>query len=147
MRYQLELELDLPRERVIEVFLDPENLTQWQPDLVSFESISGANPRDVGAKTKQIHRSGRREVEMVETITANNYPDEFSATYEADGIWNLIENRFFDVGDQRTKWVLDAELKCSGLVGLMTLLLPGVFKKQTLTFMKRFKEFAEASSA
>jgi hypothetical protein len=45
-----------------------------------------------------------------------------------------------------TRWVLDSHFKFSGLMmKLMALLLPGMFKKQTLTFMQRFKEFAEKS--
>ena len=54
---------------------------------------------------------GRREVEIIETITVHNYPEEFSATYEADKVWNLIENRFFDVGECKTRWILDGEFK------------------------------------
>lgn len=145
MRFQLELEIDRPRERVIELFLDPQNLVKWQPGFVSFEQISGAG-REVGAKSRQIHKQGGRETELIETITAHNYPDEFSATYEGDGIWNLIENRFFDTGAQRTRWVLDSEFECSGIViRLLTVFMPGIFRRHTLTFMKRFKEFAEKS--
>ncbi len=148
MRYQLELDIDRPRERVVELFLDPDNLTKWQPDLVSVERISGDGPRDVGAKTKQTHKMGGRDVEVIETITAHNYPDEFSATYESDGVWNLIENRLLEAGAERTHWILQSELKCSNFVmRLMTIFLPGMFKRQTLTFMKRFKEFAESSGA
>lgn len=148
MRYQLELDIDLPRGRAVELFLDPDNLAKWQPDLVSVEHISGDGPRDVGAKTRQIHKMGGRDVEVIEIITAHNYPDEFSATYESDGVWNLIENRLLEASAERTHWVLQSELRCSSFVmRLMTIFLPGMFKKQTLTFMKRFKEFAESSGA
>ena len=143
MRYQLELDIELPRERVIELFLDAQNLSKWQPDLVSFEHIEGVEARRVGAKSRQVHKMGKREVEMIETITAHNYPDEFSATYEADGVWNLIENRFVDVGGRKTNWILDSEFKCSGIMRIIAFLMPGMFKKQTFTFMRRFKEFAE----
>ena len=145
MRYQLELDIDLPRERVIELFLDPESLPKWQPDLVSFEPLGGKEPREVGAKSRQVHRMGRREVEIIETITVHDYPDAFSATYEADGVWNLVENRFVDVGGQKTHWILDTQFKCSGLIRLMAFFMPGMFKKQTRTFMNRFKEYAEKS--
>ena len=145
MRYQLELDIDQPRERVIELFLDSENLYKWQQGLVSFEHLDGQEARQVGAKSKQVHKMGRHEVEMIETITAHNYPDEFSATYEADGVWNLIENRFIDVDGSKTKWVLDSEFKCKGIMRLMAFFMPGMFKKQTFTFMQMFKEFAENS--
>lgn len=89
MRYQLELEIDAPRGRVVELFLDPDNLQQWQPDLISFEQIGSGEPREVGAKSKQIHRMGKRGIETIETITVNNSPEEFAAMYEAEGVWNL----------------------------------------------------------
>ncbi len=146
MRYRLELDIDRPRERVLELFLDPRNLPIWQPDLVSFEPIGEGEMRDVGTKTRQVHKMGAREIEMVETITVRDFPDKFCATYEADDVWNLIENRFVDVGGRKTKWILDSEFRCKGIVmGVMSFVLPGMFKKQTKTFMKRFKEFAERS--
>ena len=39
MRYSLELGIDLPRERVVELFLDAENLREWQPGFVSVQPI------------------------------------------------------------------------------------------------------------
>ena len=144
MRFQLELDIDQPRERVVALFLDPQNLKAWQPDLVSYEQISGNDPNEVGAKSKQVHKMGKQDVEMIQTIMKNDYPEEFSATFEADGVWNLIDNRFLDIGGSKTKWVVDAEFKCSGIVvKLITLFAPGMFKRQTRTFMQRFKDFAE----
>ena len=143
MRYQLELDIDVPRERVVELFLDPASLHQWQPDLVSFEPLGDGDPRDVGAQSRQVHRMGGREVEILETITVRDDPEKFAATYEADRVWNLVENRFLDEDGQKTRWILDSEFKCSGMAKLMAFFMPGVFKKQTLTFMKRFKAFAE----
>ena len=145
MRYQLELEIDAPRDRVIELFLDSENLPKWQEGIVSFEHIHGT-PREVGAKSRQIHRMGKSEVEMIETITAPNPPFEYSATYEAKNVWNLIENQFIEIDNQKTKWILDNEFRCSGIVRIMAFFMPGMFKKQTLDFMNMFKTFCEESS-
>ncbi len=146
MRYQLELEINAPRGRVIGLFLDPANLQLWQPDLVSLEQIGSGEPRAVGAKSKQIHRMGRREVELLETIKVYSPPEKFAATYEAEGVWNLISNRFTESADGTTRWVLDAECKFSSvMLRLMAWVWPGMIKKQTLTFMQRFKEFAEKS--
>jgi uncharacterized protein YndB with AHSA1/START domain len=146
MRYQLEVEINAPRGRVVELFLDPANLQKWQPDLVSFEQIGSGAPREVGAKSKQVQRMGRREFETIETITVYNPPEEFAATYEAEGVWNLISNRLTETPEGTTRWVLDAHHEFSSLMlKLMALLLPGMFRKQTLTFMQRFKDFVEKS--
>lgn len=146
MHYQLEFEIKAPRGRVVGLFLDPANLQLWQPDLVNIEQIGSGEPRAVGAKSKQIHRMGRREVELLETITVYNPPEQFAATYEGEGVWNLISNRFTESTGGTTRWVLDAECKFSGLMlRLMAWVLPGMIKTQTQTFMQRFKEFAEKS--
>lgn len=144
MKFQLELEIDQPRNRVVALFLDPANLKAWQPDLLSHEQIDGGDPAAVGARSRQIHRYGRQRVEMIQTITRNEYPEAFGAIYEADGIWNLIENRFVDLYGTRTRWEIDAEFRCSGvIVKLMTIFAPGMFRRQTMTFMQRFKAFVE----
>lgn len=142
MKYTLDIEIDLPRAKVVELFDNPDNLKKWQLDLVSFEHLSG-DPGQVGAKSKLLHKMGKREVEMIETVTSRNLPDEFSGTYEAKGVWNLVENRFVEVDENKTKWILDTEFKCSGFMRIMALLMPGMFKKQSFKFMQQFKEFAE----
>ena len=143
MRYTLEMELDQTRERVVELFLDHKNLFEWQEGIVDFEPLGDGDPRGVGARNRQVHRMGKREIEMVETITVANAPREFAATYEADGVWNLIENEFDELSDGRTKWTLHSEFKCTGMMRIMAFLMPGMFKKQTLAFMKMFKAFVE----
>jgi len=146
MRYQLELEIEAPRERVLELFLDTDNLKQWQPSLVRFEQISGDGWRGVGTKSKQLHRMGSREVEMIATVTVDDYPDEFAATFEADDVWNLIENRFVEIGSDRTKWTLTSDFRSTNfMMKLMMWFLPGMFKKQTREFMGHFKEFVEST--
>ena len=147
MRYRLELEIDAPRERVVKLFLDPDNLQRWQPDLVSFEQLGAGAPRAVGTKSKQVQRMGDREFEMIETITVHNPPGEFAATYEAQGVCNLISNYLTETANDKTRWVLDSRFKFPSLpMKLMALLFPGMFRKQTLTFMQRFKEFAEKTA-
>ena len=148
MRYQLELDIDVSRERIIALFLDSNNLEKWQTSLVSFELISGTEDREVGSQSRQVHKMGGRELEIVETITVHNYPDEFSATYESADVWNLIENRFVDVGAGKTKWILVSDFKSTNLfMKFLSFFFPGMFKKQTLTFMNKFKDFVEGAVA
>ena len=93
MKYTCEILLDLPRQRVIELFDNPDNLAKWQAGLKSFEHFEGQEG-EPGAKSRLFYDEGGREIEMVETIIARNLPDEFSATYEAKGVFNKISNSF-----------------------------------------------------
>ena len=144
MRYTSEIDIDLPRERVIKLFNNSENLSKWQPGLQNFEHLSG-EPGQPGAKSKMLYDEGGRKIEMIETITAQNFPETFSATYEAKGVKNRIENRFEEIGPDSTRWVMENEFQFSGFMRIMALFMRGAFPKQTLAQMGNFKQFAEGS--
>ncbi len=114
MKYSNEIEIDLPRERVIELFDNADNLSKWQPDLISFEHISG-EPGKVGAKSRLKYDMGKKggKVEMIETIVKNDLPEEFHGTYEAPGVFNQMQNYFTEVSPGKTKWKSDTVFKFS----------------------------------
>ena len=142
MKYSTEIEINLPVAKVIELFDDPENLKHWQPGLKSFEHISGV-PGQVGAKSKLLFQMGKREMEMIETITVRNLPQEFSGTYEVDGVFNIVKNYFVPIDENRTKYISEQEFQFKGFMKIMGWLMPGMFKKQSQTFLENFKNFAE----
>lgn len=144
MKYSQSIEISLPRERVIELLDNPDNMKHWQPDLVSYEVISGDAGKP-GAKMKLLYKMGKRDVEMVETIIVRNFPDELSATYEAKGVWNKVENTFSEPKAGTTVWKSDNEFKLKGFMKIMAAVMPGAFKKQSYKYLKYFKEFAEKS--
>ena len=55
MKYTTEVEINLPRAKVIELFDNPENLNKWQTGLVSFEHTEG-EPGKEGAKSQLKYR-------------------------------------------------------------------------------------------
>lgn len=87
---------------------------------------------------------GRREIEMIESITVKNLPHEFSGTYEAKGVWNEVKNFFHAVDENTTKWVAENEFQFKGFMKLMGWLMPGAFKKESMKFLEQFKAFAES---
>jgi len=142
MEYTCELIINLPRNRVIELFDSSENLTKWQPGLQEFEHISGEPGQD-GAKSRLVYDENGRRIEMVETILNRNFPDEFSATYEAKGVFNRISNHFYEDSPDKTRWVMESEFDFSGVYKLMGIFMKGSFPKETTKQMNSFKTFAE----
>ena len=143
MKYELEIEINLPRAKVIELFDSTENLKEWQPGLESFEHVSGT-PGEVGAVSHLVFQMGKRRIEMTETITAKNLPNEFSGTYEAKGMWNLVENFFIEKDENTTIYKTINTFDCKTLMlKIMAFIMPSAFKKQSYKYMEYFKEFAE----
>ena len=144
MRYKEEITLNLPRERVIELFDSFENLKKWQEGLVEVEHLSG-EPGKPGAQTRLLYDMGKRKLEMIETITTRNMPDEFSGTYDAKGVHNIVRNTFYPKGET-TRWLLDCEFQFRGFMRIMAFFMgQGRFRKQTRKGMESFKHFAEGA--
>lgn len=144
MQYELDTIINLPRERVIELFDSFENLKKWQEGLIDIEHLSG-EPGQPGAKTRLLYDMGRRQLEMIETILVRNMPDEFTGTYDAQGVHNIVRNYFHDQGET-TRWVLDSDFQFHGFMRIMAFFMPSsTFKKQTRKSMAAFKSFAESA--
>ena len=144
MKYTNTIEINLPRNRVIELFDNPDNMKHWQPGLISFTHQSG-QPGQVGAKSVLKYKTGKREVEMIETVLKRDLPHEFSGTYEMQGVFNAIQNYFREQSPEVTVWESQSEFTFKGLMRFLAPLMKNSFKKQSLDFMQRFKSFAEAN--
>jgi hypothetical protein len=142
MNYRCEIVVNVPRSKFIELFDDPANMLKWSPGLQKFEPLSG-NPGQPGAKSRLVYAMGKREIEMIETVVKRNLPEEFTGTYEAKGVHNTVENHFYDEG-RSTRWVLDTEFTFTGFMKLMAMVMPGIFKKESMKHMTAFKSFAES---
>ncbi len=144
MRYTEEIIINLPRERVIELFDSFENLKQWQEGLEEIEHLSGESGQP-GAKTRLVYNMGKRKMEMIETIITRDMPDEFSGTYDASGVHNIIRNTFYPQGET-TRWHMDCEFQFSGFMRIMAFFMgQSRFRKQTRKGMESFKRFAEGA--
>lgn len=142
MRYNLFIDIERPREEVFKKFDDPENLSKWQPGLLEMTLIKG-KPGEIGSKHKMLYHMGHRKVEMIETLEARDAPKRLCGTYEADGVWNRVDNLFEEIDDHSTRWISEVEFRFRGWTKLMGWLMPGAFKKQSYQYMKNFKEFIE----
>lgn len=141
MRYVCEVTINKPREEVLELFDNPDNLYRWQRNLKKYEIIEG-EPRQDGVKSRFTYDEKGKKVVMVETIEKFNYPDQMIAIYEAKNMWNRCVNDLIDQGD-KTVWRLDSEFRCKGLMRLICLFGQKAFINQTMNDMNNFKAFAE----
>ena len=147
MKYTVEVTIEASRDRVVAAFDNPDNLKKWMPGLLSIEPISGT-PGKVGAKTRLKFDMDGRQIEMIETITERNLPESCSGTYDANGVHNIVSNRFEAVGENRTRWVAENEFQFSGfMMKLMGWLMPGAFRKQSLKYLESFKAFVETGQS
>lgn len=142
MKYTIEIEINKPVSKVIELFDSVDNMYKWMEGLEKFEHLSGT-PGEVGAKSKLTFKMKKRSMEMIETITVKNLPAEFSGTYDAKGVHNIVKNFFYDLTGNKTRYVSEQEFQFKGFMKLIAFLMPGLFKKQSMKHLEAFKKFVE----
>lgn len=142
MRYTLAITIDAPLATVVACFDNADNLSQWQTGFLRMTHVSGVRGK-AGAKSKLIYKRGSKDFEIIETIVTRHPPQEFTFIYEAQGVWNYMQNKFSVIDEQHTKWFTENTFKCKGFIALLAFFLPRMFKKQTLKDMRAFKKFVE----
>ena len=147
MKYTTEIIVNIPLEAFIKKLDNPENMKHWQRGLVGYDYISGT-PGDIGAKMKLLYKMGKRDMELIETITHKKMPHEFHVNYDTKGMHNIQENYFEETMNGQTKWISKSEFIPTGfMLRMMTLIMPSAFKKQSKTYMQDFKNFAEKGTS
>ncbi|HSI69758.1 MAG TPA: SRPBCC family protein [Gillisia sp.] len=142
MKFSNQIIIDLPREDVFRKMEDPASFKYWQKGFISYRHLSG-KPGEEGARAKLKYHIGKREISMIETIMRRMAPRKLHISYEARGVFNIQKNYFQEEEKTKTLWIADYEFRFSGFMRLMGLFMPGAFKKQSYTYMKDFKTFAE----
>lgn len=142
MKYSTQVQINLPRSKVIELFDSTENMYKWQPGLKSFEHVSG-QPGQEGALSNLIYEGRKGDLHMTETISRRNFPDEFHGIYEARGVYNEMYNYFEETSENVCTWRTESVFKFRGLMALMAPFMKSAFTNNTLLNMERFKNFAE----
>ena len=142
MKYQESIIINAPKEQVAE-YLHPKYAFEWMEGLQQYELTTGEWDEE-GAVAEMRFKTGKREMNMTETLIDNQMPDEKTMTYDAKNVHNIVRNILETVDGNKTKYINDQEFQFSGFfMKAMGFLLPGLFKKQSRKYLKDFKAFVE----
>jgi uncharacterized protein YndB with AHSA1/START domain len=144
MKLTSEVVIDRPRERVLEMIMAPGNFAKWQPGVRKFELLSGQQGYP-GARAKVLMETHGFKLEMIETIVERKMPEVYTLKYEGKGVKNLVENRFYEDGPGKTRWVMTNTLEFSLATAFAAGFIKDTVVKQNQESMQRFKAWAEAS--
>jgi len=143
MKYSSSIIIHAPLSFTVDVFSNPEQLTQWQKGLVEVNPISG-NYGEEGYEGHLKFEMGKRVLEMTEKVEKSNLPRMQSNVYQTKGVFNRVVTRFEEVSSDQTRCITDHEFVFSSFgMKFFALLMPGAFKKQSAKYLKDFKSLVE----
>lgn len=144
MKFSGSLYINKPYELVAKLFADPEYAGKYQDGFVKKELLEGDEGQD-GSVSMIYYNYGSRGMQLKETITKNNVPHSFEAFYHHEHMDNTMVCKFIPDEDGGTRLEYEYEYTRVSWIRpkLMTILFPGVFKKQGDKWMSQFKIFVE----
>lgn len=144
MKYKIEIDIELPKERIISLLEDRKNDSKWQEGLKSFHHIDGT-AGEIGSKSKITYVFGKKEIDITETIIKKS-SDETTFEYESNMVYNIVKNKFVSIDESTTKWKQYQDFRGKSiLLRTMIFIMPNMFKKQSVQFLNNFKKFAESN--
>jgi len=141
MKYNHTIVINHSRGRVLELMMATEHMPKWQRGLTVVETLEG-EPFTLNAKTRLVFDTGKKSLEMTETLIDMRLPDAYTAVYETDELWHRISYMFSEL-DGKTLWSTENEFVFSGFMRFLGPLMKKAFMKRTEYEMARFKDFVE----
>ena len=144
MKFKGSIDINKPRNEVVGLFADQTNLKEYQDGFIKKELVSGKEGEE-GAVSKMYYKYGKRDMELTETIIANQLPDSFESFYHHKHMDNSMKCSFVALDENKTRYEYEFEYTRISWVlpKLIAVLFPGMYRKQGEKWMKQFKEFAE----
>lgn len=140
------IDIKQSREKVTQLFADPNNLKEYQDTFIRKELVLG-HQGEVGAVSNMYYRFGKKEMLLVETITKNDLPQRFEAHFHHAHMDNTMVCEFTALDSNSTRYDYEYEYTRINWVmpKLMAILFPSMYRKPAEKWLRQFKAFAEAS--
>lgn len=138
------IEINQTLNKVAELFANPSNLGEYQDGFIRKQLVSG-NQGEVGTVSNMYYKHGKNEMELVETITKNELPNSFEASYHHVHMDNTMKCNFIALAENRTQYEYEYEYTRINWImpKLMAILFPSLYRKPVEKWLRQFKEFAE----
>ena len=144
MKFICTVVINKPKEKVANLFANPDFLGEYQDGFLKRVLISGKNGEEKTI-SKLYYKMGKGEMELTETVLKNDLPNSFSAFYLHKHTENTMTSTFSAIDDTTTKY--EAEINYTAFKGfavkMMKFLFPSMFKKQVQKWLNNFKIFVE----
>lgn len=142
MKFMQSVDINKPLSEVIEFFSNRSNRRYWMGGFVSSVLLSGDEGQP-GAKSKMEFMVGNKKIEITETILINKLPEEFTCTYESQGVFNTVKCMFAEISETTTDFCTVQEFQLKGLLKIIAFFMPGTLKKQSIKYLIEFKVYCE----
>ena len=142
MKYTVSNIINKPLDEVMQKYRDPEGVKNWMEGLEKIERISGAH-MEVGAKSRFHFVHKGKEMQIDEEVLEQDLPRQIKVGYTSTMGYNEVELIFEPINENSVRQTNNTYFELKGVMKLMGLLMKGMFKNQSMTYLNAFKSWVE----
>ena len=137
----VELDINVPQERLAALFADPRHSTEWMDDVARYEPISGV-PGTPGSTYRLVPKTGK--MVLVATVISRRLPAEVRLHLDASSVAVSVTATFTALSPQRTRLISEEVFSFKSLIHtLFGIVAQGAIRRAHRRHMAGFKRFAE----
>lgn len=143
MKYESKIRIEASLADVMTQLLKKDNMKLWMKGFESYKLKEGKYFQK-GSTAILTLDTGIKRIEMQEKILENDLPFSYKASYEAQGVTNIVCNTFEIINENTTLWIQESEFKFKNFaVKTFSKLVISLFKIISQSTLDNFKEFIE----
>ena len=112
MKFTCSVVIQAPKDKVAQLFANPNYLHEYQDGFVKKELKSGTAGQE-GAISKMYYQTGKRKMVITEEILVNDLPDEFVGHYHHEHMDNTMRCIFTALDNHQTLYESEIEYTTS----------------------------------
>jgi hypothetical protein len=141
MKSTVQLDINVPQQRLATLFADPTLNTRWMDDVERYEPISG-QPGAPGSQYRLVPKKG--DMVFVATVISNDLPNESRLHLDASNFTVSVTAKYVALSPGKSRLVSEEVFTFKSLIGKIT----GFFARSAIhdahrRHMEAFKRFAE----
>jgi len=142
MRYTCQVELELPRSRVLELMTDPARAAEWMPGLESYTAVQGQAGRP--GSVSELRFSGVPGQGLLVEKVERSDEHHHDVVHLVGPVRNETRNTFTDLPGGGTSWVAEHVFHLPpGMAQGLGPIGEQAFRENTQRSMETFKRWAE----
>ena len=144
MKFKCSIEINKSRDEVVEYFINPQYLGEYQDGFIHKKLIRGKASQK-HTVSKMYYKHGKIDMEIRETIIENNLPESLIGFYHHKHMDNYMRCKFTWLDNNKTLYESEIDyIRINWIMPrLMAILFPSMYRKQVEKWMRQFKEFVE----
>tara|TARA_B100000963_G_scaffold277816_1_gene246205 strand:+ start:3650 stop:4177 length:528 start_codon:yes stop_codon:yes gene_type:complete len=145
IKFEEEIVINANIDTIAIILNNPSKIDNYMPGVEKYSLKKGDLGRKGAVAEIKINSEGN-DILLKETIIYNNLPNEIKISYEADGVYNVVNYSLEVLTNNKVRLNYIQEFKFNGYMKFVGFFMKSALKSQSRVFLNNFKNYIETGN-